>query len=101
MKEHAVVIFIRPFKHEDRVIPVGAKGTIVHIHPGGKAVEVELPECEVVTVDNPEHYLVDSGWRAGEVAAMEALVEELKSGHITLDDIREATEKLKAREEPK
>lgn len=97
MKEHAVVIFIRPFKHEDRVIPVGAKGTIVHIYPEGKAVEVELSEGRLVTVPADNDCMFSTGWRSGEVALMEELVSRLKSGEITLEQIREATDEINRR----
>lgn len=55
MKEHDIVVFIRPVTEGTVTIPIGAHGTIVHEYSPGKAYAVEIAdgpyENEVVTAD--------------------------------------------------
>ena len=88
IEEHAVVCFLKPFEG----LPIGTKGTVVHIYKDAAAYEVELPNNRLVTV-KPE-YLWDTGWREGEAYAARKITEMLKSGEITQDDIINAVRKI-------
>lgn len=52
-RELAVVSLIAPLEVRDRRLPVGARGTIVHVYRDGEAFEVEFqrPFHCVTTVD--------------------------------------------------
>jgi hypothetical protein len=91
MKEHNIVFFIKPHLH----FPFGTTGTIVHVYEGGKAVEVEVLEDDVSIVSTVEaDKLHETGWTHQEVEAAKKLVAMLKSGEITVDDIRDARKEL-------
>ena len=93
MKEHDMVIFIKPILN----IPLGTVGCIVHEYPEGKAFEVETEVdggTQVCTVE-PE-YLASSSLcpTKGVRETLVKLIEMLKSGEITLEQIQEATQKV-------
>lgn len=91
MKEHNMVFFFKPYKD----IPAFTRGTIVHVH-SDDAVEVELrlPGEERPRVCSVEtSYLVETGYDRETWETMQALIYKLKSGEITVEQLREARDK--------
>ena len=84
MKEHDMVILIK----ETEGYPVGTLGCIVHVQPGGKDFIVEVGDGD--TIDADESGLIDQKMDKETWQAIKALVEMIKSGEITPDDIRRA-----------
>ena len=82
MKEHDMVILIKEIKR----YPIGTLGCIVHVSPTGKDFIVEVGEGD--TIDANESHLIDQNMDKKTWEAIKKIVEMLKSGELTVDDIR-------------
>lgn len=90
MTEHNMVIFIK----ETRGIPVGTRGTIVHTYKSDDLVEVETQVDGVTQVSSVEtRHLVETGYDQETWDVMQAVVDKLKSGEITVEQLREARDR--------
>jgi hypothetical protein len=88
MKEHDMIVFVRPVKEGDISVPVGTRGCIVHVYKEGEAFAVELSgKNEVVTA--PARSLVGVGWDKETWEALEGLASLIKSGELTIEQLRE------------
>jgi hypothetical protein len=94
MKEHDMVIFIKPHLNH----PVGTLGCIIHAYPSLKAVEVEVLEgdgsAQVSTVEPDKLMMHPNIKTKGAWEAMKTIVNALQSGDITVDQLRDATKKV-------
>ena len=90
MTEHNMVIFIK----ETRGFPVGTRGTIVHTYKSDDLVEVETQVDGVTQVSSVEtRHLVETGYDQETWDVMQAVVDKLKSGEITVEQLREARDR--------
>lgn len=98
--EHALVIFI---KEKQGFPDIGTRGTVVHIYQEGKAYEVEVPMDDgpgamLFTVE--AEYLMQHPVLPTKEAwdAAEHLVERLKAGEITVEELRRLRDGQRAAE---